>query len=511
MGQALYRKYRSKKLSEIVGQEHITATLGQALKTGRISHAYLFTGPHGVGKTSVARILAHEINEIPYDDASSHIDIIEIDAASNRRIDEIRELREKVYVAPTSAKYKVYIIDEVHMLTREAFNALLKTLEEPPAHVVFILATTDAHKLPETIVSRTQRFSFKPVDKSKVVMHLRYIADNEKIDVSDEALELLAEHGAGSFRDSISLLDQASNQNRKLELQDVLSLLGIPPKKAIVRIISLLTASDKQIELMHTLSDLSDQGYQAAIIAAQISTELRAQLINDKLTMPFELALALLNELIEVSVSPDPTRLLEIILLKAIHTNGLLVDNIPKTVPDVATEKVVNKSTPSPKILAPIDKAVKLAENEQKEIEKKPNDADKDKPSSDTKAVVKANDDIWPNVLAVLKQNHNTLYGIVRMAQPEFLEDGSLRLTFSFAFHKKRIEEAKNQNLLASIMKEISGQNIAIECILSTDSKTVPKAFKETTTNIATKDEKSETDDLIAISAIFGGGELLES
>src|ERR1700722_18149767 len=138
MGSALYRTYRPRQLAEVYGQEAVTQTLEKAIKQGRISHAYLFTGPRGVGKTSVARILAHQINNLPYDDDNPHIDIIEIDAASNRRIDEIRDLREKVHTLPASAEYKVYIIDEVHMLTKEAFNALLKTLEEPPAHVVFI-------------------------------------------------------------------------------------------------------------------------------------------------------------------------------------------------------------------------------------------------------------------------------------------------------------------------------------------------------------------------------------
>src|SRR3954465_6944006 len=173
MGKALYRKHRPKKLSEVVGQEHITTTLGHALKSGRISHAYLFSGPRGVGKTSIARILAHEINGLPYTDDTVHLDIIEIDAASNRRIDEIRDLRDKVYIAPTTGKYKVYIIDEVHMLTREAFNALLKTLEEPPAHCIFILATTEAHKLPDTIISRTQRFEFKTVGPQAAAQHLQ--------------------------------------------------------------------------------------------------------------------------------------------------------------------------------------------------------------------------------------------------------------------------------------------------------------------------------------------------
>ena len=238
MGQALYRTYRSKKLSELVGQEHITTALEHALKKGTISHAYLFTGPKGTGKTSIARILAHEINGIPYEDDTTHLDIIEIDAASNRRIDEIRDLRDKVHIAPTSAKYKVYIIDEVHMLTKEAFNALLKTLEEPPQHVVFILATTEAHKLPETIISRTQRFTFKPIDMAKVVGHLKHIAKQEKLTITDEALDLIAKHGEGSFRDSIGLLDQMRNAGDSITLDDVQHVLGIAPAELIEQLLN---------------------------------------------------------------------------------------------------------------------------------------------------------------------------------------------------------------------------------------------------------------------------------
>src|SRR3990167_544034 len=200
MGQALYRKNRPKSFAEVIGQEQITETLEKAIKDGRISHAYLLAGPRGVGKTSVARILAHEVNKLTYKDESIHLDIIEIDAASNRRIDEIRDIRQKVHIAPTSAKYKVYIIDEVHMLTKEAFNALLKTLEEPPEHCIFILATTEVHKLPETIISRTQRFTFKPVEKDKAIAHLKSIAKKEGIDIEPTALDLLADHGSGRDR-----------------------------------------------------------------------------------------------------------------------------------------------------------------------------------------------------------------------------------------------------------------------------------------------------------------------
>jgi DNA polymerase-3 subunit gamma/tau len=225
MGKALYRKYRSRSLSEIVGQDHITTTLQNALKSGKIAHAYLLTGPRGVGKTSIARILAHEINELTYSE-EPHFDIIEIDAASNNGVEDVRELRDKIMSAPASTKYKVFIIDEVHMLSKAAFNALLKTLEEPPAHVVFILATTEAHKLPETIISRTQRYSFRPASPEKLIENLRSIANAEKIKIDDDALYTIAEHSEGSFRDSVSLLDQASNMSNHISKNEVEQLLG---------------------------------------------------------------------------------------------------------------------------------------------------------------------------------------------------------------------------------------------------------------------------------------------
>ena len=226
---SLYRKYRPTKLADVIGQDQVVGPLDSALKNGRVSHAYLFVGPRGCGKTSVARILAHEVNGFKYELEDDYVDIIEIDGASNRGIDNIRELREKVAIAPTSGKYKVYIIDEVHMLTKEAFNALLKTLEEPPQHVIFIMATTDAYKVPVTITSRAQTFTFKLADEAVMFKHLKKICDAEGIKIADDALQIIVWRGGGSFRDSLSLLDQISTLSDGEITKDlVVSVMGLP-------------------------------------------------------------------------------------------------------------------------------------------------------------------------------------------------------------------------------------------------------------------------------------------
>lgn len=480
MGQALYRKYRSKSLSEIVGQEHITSTLEQALKQGRISHAYLFTGPRGVGKTSVARILAHAVNDLPYTDDQTHFDIIEIDAASNRRIDEIRELRDKVYVAPTSAKYKVYIIDEVHMLTREAFNALLKTLEEPPAHAIFILATTDAHKLPDTIVSRTQRFTFKPVDPAQVVDHLSDIAKREKIAISPEALQLLAEHGEGSFRDSISLLDQLSSQGAKIEAEDVRKLLGMPPAGAVDELVRALEEGSPADVLMTQLNGLFLQGYQPAIIAKQLSLRLRQSLIDER-SEQTDRTLSLLKRLIEVPVSYDPERFLEIALLDA---------------------RPPSHPPRSPEAPAPPKTSEQPTRPETKSAE----------PAKPAAGGAAFDETVWPRVLQTLKQKHNTLYGVVRMAQPTFTSDDTLKLAFAFAFHEKRIKEASNGRKLSDVIYELTGKSVTIECVVDKSAAPPDVSLEvESVESTAEVPEKAPPADLKTISNIFGTAELLES
>ena len=220
MSLVLYRKYRPQEWDEVIGQKHVTQTLTNAIKLGRVSHAYLFSGPRGTGKTTIARLLAKSMG-------CADLDLIEIDAASNRGIDEIRELREGIKFAPTTGKYKVFIIDEAHQLTKEAFSALLKMLEEPPAHAIFVLATTEAHKVPGTIVSRVQHFNFKRLAVSDIIKKLEKIIAAEKIKIEPDALRLIANFAGGSYRDAESMLEQLRVWNDKtITKMDIEELLG---------------------------------------------------------------------------------------------------------------------------------------------------------------------------------------------------------------------------------------------------------------------------------------------
>jgi DNA polymerase-3 subunit gamma/tau len=396
-----------------------------------------------------------------------------------------------------SAKYKVYIIDEVHMLTREAFNALLKTLEEPPAHVVFILATTDAHKLPETIISRTQRFTFRPVEQEKVTTHLKQIAKQEKINIHDDALALLARHGEGSFRDSISLLDQAGNHGSDISLQDVQNLLGIAPAEALDGLLGSLAQGSR--EVMRVLGKLYEQGYQAAGIAKQLGERLRTGLGDRNTALGVDDTLKLLGQLIEVPVSHDPERYLEIVLLE--HTVPPIT-KVQQTAPvRIAAQP---KSKPEAQYAPEPDSSAALV-TALKEAAAEPQEDEVDAPMPTTVSGI-IDLTIWPEVLGALKKKHNTVYSIARMGQPSLTEDGKLRLSFAFAFHQKRINDAKNRKLLADTIQELTGAAVAIECVYDKELAINPP--ENAAPIVATTPPAA---DLSTISNIFGGGELLES
>jgi DNA polymerase III subunit gamma/tau len=469
MGQALYRKYRSKSLDDVVGQDHITKTLRNALASGRISHAYLFTGPRGVGKTSVARILAHEVNELPYTDESIHLDIIEIDAASNRRIDEIRDLRDKVNIAPTSGKYKVYIIDEVHMLTREAFNALLKTLEEPPAHCIFILATTEAHKLPETIISRTQRFEFKPINAEQVSGHLGSIAKEEKIDINQGALRLLAEFGAGSFRDSISYLDQLSSYKKQINADDVRELLGMPAKTEITKLMDKIAAGS-QAGVIEQLNEVESRGVSPTAIAEALS-ELIRQTAGNNQAKAWQIGL--LNSLLDVSASHRPQDSLEVALLSA-------ATNLE---PAEETSAITPKAQPA-KI-----EPEQVTENVQPV-----------KPTQKTTAEKKIAESFdlsqWNTVLDRCKQEAASIYTALRLAEPTYT-GGRLTLNFQFPLHQKKLEQAKNKSLVQKIIEEVCSERLSIESVLT--KRTGPSTAIE------------RPAELSSINNIFGNAEVIEA
>ena len=271
MYQALYRKYRPQTLDDICGQDAIVKIIKNSILTGKISHAYLFAGPRGTGKTSMAKVFSQIVNcENPIEckpcgkcvncTQINNGDIIEIDAASNNGVDEIRELRSKVNLVPSYGKYKIYIIDEVHMLTTGAFNALLKTLEEPPAHIIFILATTDPHKIPETIISRCQRLDFKKISLSAIVARLRKIADKENIKIEDSALKEIAILSDGGMRDSLGMLDEAASYTSEtITEQDIHDINGTLTQKDLVNLMEMISNNDLE-NILKTFDNYNTKG-----------------------------------------------------------------------------------------------------------------------------------------------------------------------------------------------------------------------------------------------------------
>ena len=460
--QALYRKYRPNALADVVGQSQVTEVLRRSLEQGKIAHAYLLTGPKGTGKTSIARIMAHEINKLPYTGEETHLDIIEIDAASNNGVEDVRELREKVQIAPVSAAKKVYIIDEVHMLSKAAFNALLKTLEEPPAHVVFILATTDLHKVPSTIISRTQHFAFHSIGPSDLTAQLKKIATSEGMKITDDALQAIAERGDGSFRNSISLLDQLSSfadSEKGITLEFVQETLGLAPSDAVNTL--LLAVSQHDVPgVVSQLDALEHQGIQPNILADQLIHALRGRLAEQPQTV------TLLDALLGVTSSPQPQLKLLTTLVTAAKPKAAAPALAAKQRPTVleAPVIVVEKTISSTADSAPArvadggaapafaaakegaDRPTGPADSDLRELsEGKSNDGsgadEKVKPKKAAK-VPAADDFDWAKVVGHSKQNSVALYSVLNTCSVEY-DAGTLTIFTGRKFNKTKLDEAK--------------------------------------------------------------------
>ena len=484
MSQALYRKYRSRSLDEVLGQDHVTNILRRALEQGKIAHAYLLTGPRGVGKTSVARILAHEINQLPYDEEASHLDIIEIDAASNNGVDDIRALREKAQVAPVSAPKKIYIIDEVHMLSKPAFNALLKTLEEPPAHVVFILATTDADKLPATILSRVQQFFFHPISVDVMARQLMAIAEKEGFAIEADAARLIAERSRGGFRDGISMLDQLSilaTPDQPLTVAMVTEYLGLSDVSTLEKLLDLYQSEDSA-DILRILQELEQSGVSPTVVSHQLLSIARAKLRTNPGLVE------LIQQLIEVDRHPHPDLKLLTIFMQH-HAQSV---RPKKTVAQAVTATPTVISTPA-KPASSAEKSPKSQSTKSTEPVKKTSESKDTKPAQSTKKSPtkprKSDAPLeldWQKVIEQAKKKSVGLSSLLQKSQWAFNGD-KLTIFAGSAFYKKKLDDAKNRPLLAEIITAETGMELEIDII---GEKKPPE------------DEK-----LAKIAELMGGGE----
>ncbi len=458
---SLYLKYRPQNFSTLVGQEHAKKTIQSALKSKSLSHAYLFCGPRGTGKTSLARILAKGLNctspvgEIePCNQCEictsindgKLVDLIEIDAASNRGIDEIRELREKIVFAPSQATTKVYIIDEVHMLTKEAFNALLKTLEEPPSHAYFVLATTEAHKIPETIVSRCQQFSFSRIDVTDISRRLEEIAQNEGGKFEKDALDLIAKLSSGGLRDAIGLLEQMITAG-EVTIENVSESLGLTGGEHLETFFRYLLER-KTLDAVQLLGQIKSKGKSTSQFLKEIISYFREQmLINLGDSKDTKLILGFIEIFTEaksqISLSPIPELPIEMAIIKACQFN--VADTQEKS--EAPTEEVKKEEIPAPPV-TPSPKAEAPKEEEVSEPGALP--------ELDFSQIKKS----WQRVPDAIDTP------FIKMSlmdgEPVRYESGILTISFKSSAFMEKISSAANQAVVQEALVKVFGSKLSL-------------------------------------------------
>jgi DNA polymerase III subunit gamma/tau len=493
MSEVLYQKYRPRNFDGIVGQEAIVNILKNSVANGKIGHAYLFVGPRGTGKTSTARILAKSINASLKDgnpdpeaessksiDQGTFIDLIEIDAASNRGIDEVRDLKEKVNFAPVQGKYKVYIIDEVHMMTKEAFNALLKTLEEPPKHVVFILATTEVHKVPATILSRCQRYDFRLGNKEAVISNIREIIEKEAVKIEDEGLDLIYESSGGSFRDSLSILElvvtgqKQSDDPSEVTTDEVRLILGLPDTTMVYYFLDNLVKGDS-VHAINLIAEISTKGIDLHQFIFSSLSVLRKALINkmkgdevpDEASFSKKLHVNDIVRLIslfveadqEVKFSPIPSLPLEMLVAKYSALGNSEAEDSGVPIP----KKPEGKDNTGPET---------TSKKENKTPEPKEEKSD-DKPSAKSEVIgsrlvktlsVEELSSKWSAFIEKVKPSNGYFHMFLAKSTIKEVSSDRVLLSVPFSFHKDRIEEPSNKEIIAQAMTDIWGQALRVEC-----------------------------------------------
>ncbi len=523
---ALYRKHRPDSFDGIVGQDMVIRTLKNQIKNGQIAHAYLFCGPRGTGKTSTAKVFSKAINceNIKEDGpcgvcdvcesmaSGSNMDIIEIDAASNNSVDDVRDLREKVKFPPTKGSYKVYIIDEVHMLSQGAFNALLKTLEEPPKHVVFILATTEPHKLPATILSRCQRFDFKRIGQGTIVEWIRSIAQKEGLDIEESALYSIARQAEGGARDALSLLDQSMGlYGKKISNEGILSILGTASQDFLFTTVDDLIAGRVQ-GLLEAINKLVDNGKDLSVFVKGLNGHLRDMLVAKLCDKPSDLidresseldrlinqaqgasetrlvrAVEILSELLAyIKKSSQPRILLELALIKICRPSqedsyDALIDRIEllekqvkdnsQRLPRQMTEAVaVYEKEPSPN--ASIDIVERVPAKEDYESDPGPESSlepDSIPMPKDEGAKAKVKDPManWSQILELVRKDRIAIYGLLADAKPRLKEN---RLILYFppmqGFYAAAIDKEDNKAYLEGLIKQLTGTDLRLKCLI---------------------------------------------
>lgn len=501
--QSLYRKWRPQTFEDIIGQKHITQTLMNAISLNRISHAYIFSGPRGVGKTSTARILAKSLNCesgptlhpcnkcercVRITDGYS-MDVIEIDGASNNGVDSIRELRNKVNFAPTGGKYKIYIIDEVHMLSQGAFNALLKTLEEPPQHVIFVFATTDPHKIPSTILSRCQWFNFRRISLVDIIAKLNMIVKDEKLNIDDKTLNLIARSSTGSMRDAESALDQIiAYCGKDITSQSVREVLGIIEEETFFEFIEAIIKNDplKGIEIVNRTSDLGEDASQfiknlmeyvhnlSLIKVCQkeaanlqgIFTEDRERLLEQSKMIKLEKLFNMVDYLAEAERKMRYTRhpwiLLEMLVIKFTAGENHSLKEV---------EEENNGYFSDFSAMKELSESGKKNTVTREEIPPKKKIHDKVK----TKEVFADLDfnQAWATILNKIKETKISVYSFIIANNLINIENNKLIIGFNkkYIFHKESLEKKNNKILLQELIKAETGRVLTIECIINDNGK----------------------------------------